>query len=196
MNLDTAAARVDQARTLLAQSTLRTVQQAGLTVAFWSKSPAYTTMPLLMELSGFAPGRVYRTEPKSRKGIFAYYTTQNKVSRSEQYDAKEKLLEVVGYEYTPERIISRKFDKRGTCESLTLTVLADEQPSWACRVDSDGEYWCYEYTCNDGRVQNLIAYASNSVPGTVINVEYDEEAVACLWFEGPSGRVDIFRRMQ
>lgn len=81
------------------------------------------------------------------------------------------VIETEIYHVEGQLTFSVRFDEDGEVIRTSGVIFEDGVPYISCRLEDDGEYWCYEYRYEAGRIVSMIAYASNSVPGTEIFVE-------------------------
>lgn len=134
----------------------------------WSKGVGISFIPYELELSGVKPCKLTVKEPASKKSISKYYYMGERLKKVDIYNAKG---EVHGFEYfiyDEGRVYSLKMNRHG--ERLWLKVIDIEQGEVrkACRVDFDSEFWTLGYDWNKGRLQEILTFSSNSLPGIKI----------------------------
>lgn len=160
----------------------------------WSKGPSFSVLPYGLELSGVTPSPILSSEPKSKKNCFKFYSAEQcGFYKSDVYGVNSTVIETEIYQVEGQSTYSVRFDDDGEAIRASGVVFEGGVPNISCCLDEDGEYWCYEYRCEEGRVVSMITYASNSVPGTEIFVERDGENVTGLYFRNKDSKVYVYR---
>lgn len=160
----------------------------------WSKGPSFSILPYGLELSGVTPSPILSSEPKNKKNCFKFYCSkQGGFHRSDIYGVSSTVIETEIYQLEGQSTYSVRFDDDGEAIRASGVIFEGGVPNISCRLDEDGEYWCYEYRCEAGRVVSMITYASNSVPGTEIFVEREGENVIGLYFRNKDSKIYVYR---
>lgn len=88
---------------------------------------------------------------------------------------------------------SVRFNDDGEAVRVSGVVFENGDPYISCRLEDDGEYWCYEYKYEGRQVSSMVVYATNSMPGTEIFVErYGDDLVGLCFFNDDS-KIYVYR---
>lgn len=160
----------------------------------WSKGPSYSILPYGLELAGVTPSRILGNEPKSKKNCFKFYCDEvGEVYRSDIYGVSSTIIETEVYQVEGQFRSSVRFDDDGVAVRASGVVYENGTPYISCRLEDDGEYWCYEYKHEGQQVVSMIVYATNSVPGTEIFVERDGDVLVGLYFFDKDSKIYVYR---
>ncbi|ENY74697.1 hypothetical protein RDI61_28490 [Pseudomonas plecoglossicida] len=140
----------------------------------WSKGVGISFIPYELEMSGVKPSRLTAKEPTSKKNINKYYYVDGRLQKVDIYNAKGEIHGFEYFFYDDRRDYSIKMNRHG--ERLWLKVIDKEQGEVrkACRVDFDSEFWTLGYDWNQGRLQEILTFSSNSLPGIKIYPVFEE----------------------
>ncbi|MQG94609.1 hypothetical protein [Pseudomonas sp. MN1F] len=160
----------------------------------WSKGPSFSILPYGLELAGVTPSPILGNEPKSKKNCFKFYCNEaGEIYRSDIYGVSSTIIETEICQVEGQLRSSVRFDDDGKAVRASGVVFESGKPYISCRLEDDGEYWCYEYKCEGQQVASMIVYASNSVPGTEIFVERDGEVLIGLYFSSKESKIYVYR---
>lgn len=160
----------------------------------WSKGPGFSIMPYGLELAGVTPSPILSSEPKNKKNCFKFYCSgQGRFYKSDIYGVGSTVIETEIYQVEGQLTFSVRFDDDGEVIRTSGVIFEDGVPFIACRLEDDGEYWCYEYRYEAGRIVSMVVYSDNSVPGTEIFVERDGESLVGLYFFNKDSKVYVYR---
>ena len=159
----------------------------------WSKGPGFSIMPYGLELAGVVPCPIGVSEPKNKKNCFKYFLVDDFFAKAEIYGVSSTIVETEIYENDIGASYSIRFDDDGEAIRAVGVVFKDEVPSISCRLEDDGEYWCYEYRHEEGEIISMVVHATNSVPGAEIFVERKEGGVVGLYFYNQGAKVYVYK---
>ncbi len=160
----------------------------------WSKGPSFSILPYGLELAGVTPSPILDNEPKSKKNCFKFYCNDiGRFYKSDIYGVSSTIIETEIYQVEGQFRYSVRFDVDGEAIRASGVVLENGTPYISCRLEDDGEYWCYEYKYEGLQVASMIVYATNSVPGTEIFVERDGETLIGLYFFNKDSKSYVYR---
>lgn len=160
----------------------------------WSKGPSFSIMPYGLELAGVTPAPLLDSEPKSKKNCFKFYCSEaGEFYKSDIYGVSSTIVETEIYQAEDQWAYSVRFDDDGEAIRASAVMLEDGAPFLSCRLEEDGEYWCYEYRYEAGRIVSMVSYASNGVPGTEIFLERNGESLIGLYFFNKESRVYVYK---
>ncbi|HDS1045696.1 MULTISPECIES: hypothetical protein [Pseudomonas] len=160
----------------------------------WSKGPSLSILPYGLELAGVTPSPMLSAEPKNKKNCFKFYCSeQHGFYKSDIYGVNSTAIETEIYQVEGQSTYSVRFDDEGKAIRASGVIFENRVPDISCRLEDDGEYWCYEYRCEAARIVSMLAYASNSAPGTEIFIERDGESVVGLYFYDKNSKVHLYK---
>lgn len=160
----------------------------------WAKGPSFSIMPYGLELAGVTPCPLLDSEPKSKKNCFKFYCSEEgELYRSDIYGVSSTIIETEIYQTEDQLTYSVRFDDDGEAIRASGVMLEDGVPCISCRLEDDGEYWCYEYRYEAGRIVSMASYSSNGVPGTEIFLERNGENLIGLYFFNKESRVYVYK---
>lgn len=160
----------------------------------WSRGPSFSILPYGLELAGVTPSPILNSEPKNKKNCFKFYCSESYgFYRSDIYGVNATVIETEIYQMEGQSTYSIRFDDDGEAIRASGVVFENGVPNISCRLENDGEYWCYEYRCEAARITSMIVYASNSAPSTEIFIERNGENVVGLYFCSKDSKVYIYK---
>ncbi|MEB3900377.1 hypothetical protein ODI84_09315 [Pseudomonas putida] len=157
----------------------------------WSKG-GISFIPYELEMSGVKPCRLTVKEPASKKNTNKYYYVGGQLKKVDIYNAKGEVHEFEYFIYDDGRVYSLKMNRHG--EHLWLKVIDIEQGEVrkACRVDFDSEFWTLGYDWNEGRLQEIMTFSSNSLPGVKIYPVFEEGDLVGLFSLCGEDRIYVY----
>ncbi|MBA6099773.1 hypothetical protein H4C80_21990 [Pseudomonas juntendi] len=160
----------------------------------WSRGPSFSIMPYGLELGGVTPSPILNSEPKNKKNCFKFYCSERYgFYRSDIYGVNSTVIETEIHQVEGQSTYSIRFDDDGNAIRAFGVIFENGVPNISCRLEDDGEYWCYEYRYEAARITSMIVYASNSAPGTEIFIERNGENVVGLYFYSKDSEVYIYK---
>ncbi|HGY9627741.1 TPA: hypothetical protein ACOJM5_004156 [Pseudomonas putida] len=159
----------------------------------WSKGPGFSVIPYGLELGGVKPSPIVDVEPKNKKNCFKYYFDSDDISRSEIYGVSSTVIETEIYQVEGDGTFSVRFDEDGEAIRASGVIYVNGLPYLSCRLEDDGEYWCYEYKCAERQVASIVVYAINSVPGTEIHVQRVDNILTGLYFYNGAEKIYVYQ---
>lgn len=182
----------DRLKSLEGSVDVRSDKSAGNSSALWSSGPAYTILPLGLELGGSKPSAMSAKEPANKKNIFAYYVEGTNVTSCAIYGATGKKIATESFFADFDYVYSARFDADGVPVRIMEVSLEGGEPKYGCRFEDDGEYWYYEYHYENGVLISMITYSSNSAPGVKLFVEYEAETVVGIYFLRDCSKIYVY----
>ncbi|MNJ42394.1 hypothetical protein D3C77_373650 [compost metagenome] len=161
----------------------------------WSKGPAYSLIPFGLELSGIKPSSVSNVEPKSKKNCYRYLSSSGVLLEVIIYGSSSAIIEKEIYFSEGDSKFAVRYDLDGEAVRASVLVSHNGMPCIGCRLEDDGEYWCYEYKFQGDELSSMLVYATNSVPGTEIFLSYDDNCLSGLYFYNGAVRVPIYENI-
>lgn len=160
----------------------------------WSRGPSFSILPYGLELGGVTPSPILNAEPKNKKNCFKFYCSERYgFYRSDIYGVDSTVIETEICQVEGQSTYSIRFDDDGNAIRASGVIFENGVPNISCRVEDDGEYWCYEYRYEAARITSMIVYASNSAPGTEIFIERNGENVVGLYFCSKDSKIYIYK---
>jgi len=159
----------------------------------WSKGPGFSIVPFGLELAGVTPYPILDNEPKSKRNCFKFYCSGvGGFYRSDIYGVSSTIIEAEIYQNEGQFRSSVRFDDSGDAVRASGVIFESGVPYISCRLEDDGEFWCYEYRYEGRRVSSMIAYAPNSMAGTEIFVERVGDHLVGLYFFNDHSKFYIY----
>lgn len=160
----------------------------------WSIGPSISIVPYGLELAGVPPSPLTSKEPKNKKNCFKYYYDDEVLVGSDIYGTSGKEIEWEVFQLGGSENFCLRFDDDDQVFRVSGVVYNEGRPEIACRLEEDGEYWCYEYEYERGQAVSMLVYATIGVPGTRIYIEKNgEELVGLYFYNGPS-KIYVYER--
>lgn len=158
----------------------------------WSKGGGISFIPYELEMSGIKPSRLSAKEPVSKKNINKYYYVEGQLNKVDVYNAKGEIHGFEYFFYDDRRAYSLKMNRHG--ERLWLKVIDIEQGEVrkACRIDFDSEFWTLGYEWSEGRLQEILTFSSNSLPGIKIYPVFEENNLVGLFTLRGEERIYVY----
>lgn len=171
-----------------------TKARAEVTSVAWSKGPSESLIPYELEMSGVTPCKIAAKEPASKKNAHKHYYSNERLQKIEIHNSKGEVHEVDYFLYDGDLVYSFKQNRHGEQLWLKAVEIDREQPKRACRVDFDSEFWTFGYEWVDTRLQKILTFSSNSLPGVEIYPDYDDgEKPSALYFFNGEDRVYVYK---
>jgi len=145
----------------------------------WSSSLHYNLYPLQIELSGYKPGKLYKSEPKTKKNVVVYGFDSNDLKYAGIYDG----LSFMSLEYfsalKKNKVIFLGYYKK--CLDRVHIIYSDinkiPQYSLLLFIDNNIKRYVKEiYEINDEKIARITAYGvrrKNEQVISIIDVIYD-----------------------
>ncbi|MBA1190295.1 hypothetical protein G7Z99_14745 [Pseudomonas entomophila] len=160
----------------------------------WSIGPSISIVPYGLELAGVPPSPLTSKEPKSKKNCFKYYYDDGVLVGSDIYGASGKEIEWEVFQLGEGENFCLRFDDDDRLVRVSGVFYNEGHLDIACRLEEDGEYWCYEYEYERGQAVSMLVYATHSVPGTRIYIEKNSEGLVGLYFYNGSSKIYVYKR--
>lgn len=175
-------------------ASLALCQQTPYDQRFWSKGPSYALVPLESELCGFAPSRRLKTRPASDRNLYEYRLAGGHFieATSRNRDGVTDQTQVFFSEH--DALYSLRFDNEMLPISMSKATMDNGIITSALRVDVDGDYWHYDYLREQGQITQMIANCSNSPPGFVLHVTYEDDQLAGIHTLRGEERIYTYQR--
>jgi hypothetical protein len=158
----------------------------------WSAGPSITIMPYGLELAGVPPSPLTTKEPKNKKNCFKYYYDNEVLIGSDVYGTSGEKIEREVFQLGESESFCLRLDGDDEVVRASGVLYSNGRPEIACRLEEDGEYWCYEYEYEREQAVSMLVYATNSVPGTRIYIEKNGEKLIGLYFYNGSSKVYVY----
>ncbi|MFJ4384681.1 hypothetical protein ACIP02_10065 [Pseudomonas sp. NPDC089408] len=160
----------------------------------WSKGPSFSILPYGLELAGVTPSPILGNEPKSKKNCFKFYCNEaGEFYKSDIYGVSSTIIETEIYQIEGQFRSLVRFDDDGEAVRASGVVFENGTPYISCRLEDDGECWCYEYKYEGQQVVSMIVYATNSAPGAEIFVEREGDVLIGLYFFNKDSKIYVCR---
>lgn len=163
----------------------------------WSKLNAFSVIPFYNELTGFKSGDMQFKEPKNKKNVYCYISTNKLINKVLSYNSKGIVVDVSYVIRESNSELEIKQDINGETLAISKVFLDDgSRPVEAYYANDDDNMSAYHYFYEGGIIKKILTVSNNSaLPFVILSCVYDDEGnIKKIYFENKNGKVNVFPR--